>query len=171
MLYPTYAWSLGEPEASILVVFPFLLIVFGFGSYIWFHEVPGGLELNAWRGSVLAAMVILLPSPVIFLVLLIHAGIVGGSGGGMAATVFIHIFFPILFIGLVLYFIVRVQEDEIPELTLGKFFGLLAMTIYAFVGVWQSFLLGTTLLVMGFCAYTVDLACSGKFNYVEVSSV
>lgn len=169
MLYPTYAWSLGEPEASLLVVLPFLFIVFGVGLYILYHEVPGGLKLNAWRGLVLFAMVLLMPSPVIFLVLLINAAVAGGSG--MAVSFFIHIFFPILFIGLVLYFIVKIQEDNIPKLSLGKFFGLLAMVVYAFVGVWQSYLLGTTLLVMGFFAYTVDLACKGGFNYTRIIQV
>ena len=165
ILYPTYAWSLGNTNAAILVIFPFLLIVFGVCAYIWYHEVPGGLQLNVWRGLVLASMVFLIPSPVIFLILLINAGVDGGSGAGMAATFFIHIFFPVVFITLMTFLNVRVQDDDIPKLSLWKFFGLFAMTIYAFVGIWQSYLIGNFLLVMGLIAYTIALVLDGKFKY------
>ena len=168
LLYPTYAWALGEPEASLLIVLPFLFIVFGVGFYLWFFKIPNGLQLKSWRVLVLAAMVLLAVSPTIFLILLINAGANGASGAGVAASFFIHIFFPVLFIGIILYYVVRIQENEIPKLSIGKFFGLFAMTFYTLFGVWQSYLIGTIVLVMGLIAYTVALACDGGFKYVLV---
>lgn len=166
MLYPTYEWFLGAGTAAVLVVLPFLFIVFGLAAFIWFHEIPNGLELNAWRGLVLAAMVLSIPSPAIFIILLIDCAVQGVDfGGGIWATLIIHIFVPLIVIGLVLWFVVRIREDEIPKLTLGKFFGLFAATFYLFMGVWQSYLIGTSVLVMGFIAYTVAFACEGGFKY------